>query len=145
MCNSICSVPPLLKSKATFALMQKMFPSLAPPAPAQCLSPPPLKNDPTPMDVDHMHGKGNPVVMCFCCWQPGHYACECPQAFDIQSMTMEEKPELFPEFLALADVSQVPLMENGDGEAEIMSDFVTCSKWNVCPYCMYITSLPVLK
>ena len=80
------------------------------------------------MDVDHMHGKGNPVVMCFHCQQPGHYACECPRAFDIQSMTMEEKLELLPGFLALADVSQVPLMENGDGEAEIMSDFVTCSK-----------------
>ena len=108
--------------------MQKMFPSLTPPTPVQRLSPPPPKNGPTPMDVDHMHGKGNPVVMCFHCQQPGHYACECPRAFDIQSMTMEEKLELLPGFLALADVSQVPLMENGDGEAEIMSDFVTCSK-----------------
>ena len=108
--------------------MQKMFPSLAPPAPAQRLSPPPLKNGPTPMDVDHMRGKGNPEVMCFCHWQLGHYARECPRAFDIQLMTMEEKLELLPEFLALVDVSQVPLMEEGDGEAEIMSDFVTCSK-----------------
>ena len=50
-------------------------------------------------------------------------------------MTMEEKLELLPEFLALADVSRVPPMENGDGEAEYdaleaeeTSDFVTCSK-----------------
>ena len=43
-------------------------------------------------------------------------------------MTMEEKLELLPEFLALADVSKVPPMENGDGEAEEMSDCVTCSK-----------------
>ena len=43
-------------------------------------------------------------------------------------MTMEEKLELLPEFLALADVSQAPPMENGDGEAEKISDFVTCSK-----------------
>ena len=43
-------------------------------------------------------------------------------------MTMGEKLELLPEFLALVDVSQVPLTENGDGEAEKMSDFVTCSK-----------------
>ena len=128
MHNSVCSTPPLPESKATFALMWKMFPSPAPPAPAQHLTPPPLKNGPTPMDIDHMRGKGNPAVMCFCCQQPGHYTHECPQAFDIRSMTMEEKLELLPEFLALADVSQVPLMENGDGEAEIMSDFVTCSK-----------------
>ena len=80
------------------------------------------------MDVDPMRGKGNPAVMCFHCWQPGHYAHEFPQAFDIRSMTMEEKLELLPEFLALVDVSQVPPMENDDGEAEKMSDFVTCSK-----------------
>ena len=32
MHNSICSTPPLPKSKVTFTLMRKMFPSLAPPA-----------------------------------------------------------------------------------------------------------------
>ena len=47
-------------------------------------------------------------------------------------MTMEEKLELLPEFLVLADVSRVPPMENGDGGAEFdapeveeVSDFVT--------------------
>ena len=43
-------------------------------------------------------------------------------------MTMEEKLELLPEFPALVDVDKVPLTENGDGEAEGMSDFVTHSK-----------------
>ena len=33
-------------------------------------------------------------------------------------MTMEEKLELHPEFLALVDVSEVPSMENGDRESE---------------------------
>ena len=128
MCNSTHSALPPPKSKATFALMQKMFPSLAPSALAQCLSPPPPKNGPTLMDIDHMCGRGNPAVTGFCCQQPGHYAHECPQAFDIRLMTMEEKLELLPEFLALVDVSQVLPMENDDGEAEKMSDFVTCSK-----------------
>ena len=87
------------------------------------------------MNVDHMCGRGNPAVTCFHCQQPGHYAHKCPQAFDIRLMTMEEKLELLPKFLALADVSKVPPTENGDGEAEYdvpeaeeMSDFVTCSK-----------------
>ena len=36
---------------------------------------------------------------------------------------MEEKLELLPEFLALADVIQVPLMENGDREVEKIIGF----------------------
>ena len=84
MRNSVCSTPPPPKSEATFSLMRKMLPSLALPAPAQRLSPPPPKNGPTPMDIDHMCGKGNPVVMCFCCWQPGHY-CQGKTCFPLQS------------------------------------------------------------
>ena len=135
MCNSVCSVPPLPKSKVVFSPMLKMLPSLTLPTPVQCPSPPPLKNGPAPMNIDCMCGRGNPGVTCFHCQQPGHYAHECPQAFDIQSMTMEEKLELLPEFLALVDVSEVPPTENGDREAEYdapeveeTSDFVTHSK-----------------
>ena len=50
-------------------------------------------------------------------------------------MTMGEKLELLPEFLALADVSRLPPMENCDGEVmfdalevEEVLDFVTHSK-----------------
>ena len=83
MRNSIHSTLPLPRSKTVFASMCKVLPGLTLLTPAQHLSPPPPKRGSTPMDVDCMHGRVNPAVMCFCCQQPGHYAHECPQAFDI--------------------------------------------------------------
>ena len=87
------------------------------------------------MDIDHARGKGNPAVTCFRCRKTGHYARECPQAFDIRLMTMAETLELLPEFLALADVTGDPRAENpsenaerGAEEAEESEDFVTRSR-----------------
>ena len=67
--------------------------------------------------------------------QPGHYTHECPQAFDIRSMTMEEKLELLPELLTLADFSKETTSEEaskqadpGASENKDMSDFATCSR-----------------
>ena len=75
------------------------------------------------------------IIICQCCNKPGHYARECPNAFDVRMMTVEEKLELIPELLALADVSGVPPSEN-NSEAEIESempekskeDFGSCSR-----------------
>ena len=61
---------------------------------------------------------------------------ECPNAFDVRMMTMEEKLELIPELLALADISGVPLSENNsevEMEPEEMpeklkEDFGRCSE-----------------
>jgi Zinc knuckle len=56
------------------------------------------------MDIDQARGKGSPAITCFRCCKTGHYATECPQAFDIHLMTTAEKLELLPEFLAVVDV-----------------------------------------
>jgi Zinc knuckle len=87
------------------------------------------------MDIDQARGKGSPAVTCFRCWKTGHYARECPQAFDIRLMTTAEKLELLPEFPALVDVVGDPLAENssesaehGEAEMEEAEDFVTCSR-----------------
>jgi Zinc knuckle len=100
---------------------------------ANCSTPPPSKNRPTP--IDHAKGKGNPTVTCFQCWKTGHYARECPQAFDIRLMTMAEKLELLPEFLALADVigdspaeNPPESVEHKAEEAEEVEDFVIRSR-----------------
>ena len=58
------------------------------------------------MDIDHAHQRGGHTTVCLQCQQSGHYAHECPQAFDIRSMTMEEKLELLLELLTLVDLNK---------------------------------------
>ena len=43
-----------------------------------------LKDGPEPMDVDWTHGQTNFPIICWHCNKPGHYARECPNAFDVQ-------------------------------------------------------------
>ena len=94
-----------------------------------------MKDGPEPMNVDRTHGRTSFPIICRRCNKPGHYARECPNAFDVQMMTMEEKLELIPKLLALANMSGVPPSEN-NSESEIESekmpekskeDFGSCS------------------
>ena len=87
------------------------------------------------MDVDQTHGQTNFPFICQRCNKPSHYARECPNAFDVRMMTMEEKLELIPELLALANILRVPALEN-NSEAEMelekmpeksKEDFGSCS------------------
>ena len=71
-----------------------------------------MKDGPEPMDVDLTHGWTSFPIICRRCNKPGHYARECPNTFDVQMMTTEEKLELIPELLALVDISGVPPLEN---------------------------------
>ena len=87
------------------------------------------------MDIDRTHRKGNHTTVCLQCQQPGHYAHECPQAFDIQSMTMEEKLELLPELLTLVDLSKETTLEEASKQADPsmledkdLLDFAACSR-----------------
>ena len=95
-----------------------------------------MKDGPEPMNVDQTHGQTNFPIICRRCNKPGHYARECPNAFDVQMMTTEKKLELIPKPLALADVSGVPPSEN-NSKAEMESgkipekskeDFGSCSR-----------------
>ena len=104
-------------------------------APTQNPIPQPLENGPALMDIDCTHQRGNHTTVCLQCQQPGHYVHECPQAFDIRSMTMEEKLELLPELLTLADLSKETTSEEtseqvdpGASEDKDVSYFVACSR-----------------
>ena len=72
------------------------------------------------MDVDWTHGQSKFPVIFWHCNKPGYYSRECSNMFDVQMMTMQEKLELIPEVLALADISGIPPLEdNSELEAEV--------------------------
>ena len=67
-------------------------------------------------------------------------------------MSIEEKLELLPELLTLVELSKETTSEEVSEQADLgvsedkdMLDFVACRRQDVCPCCMYIISLPVLK
>ena len=75
-------------------------------------------------------------MVCYCCNQTGHYTWDFPQSYDVWTMTIEEKLELLPELLALANGSidphpeGQPTCEAGEilkSEAEPKEDFATSS------------------
>ena len=90
------------------------------------------KDGPEPIDVDCTHSQSNFPIICQCCNKPGHYARECPNAFDIWNMTTQEKLELIPKLPALADTLEMPPLENNsdlEAEAEMQKeDSVNCSR-----------------
>jgi hypothetical protein len=59
--------------------------------------------------------------VCLRCKKPGHYARECPLSFDIRTMSVEERLELLPELLALADLSGTRLAEP-EVETEVVEE-----------------------
>ena len=71
--------PLATKFRGDFVPMHKVLPT----ALTQNPIPQPSENGPALMDIDHAHRRGNHTTVCLQCQQPGHYACECPQAFDI--------------------------------------------------------------
>ena len=71
--------PPTTKFGGVFVPTRKVFPT----ALTQSPIPRPSENGPTLMDIDCAHRRGSHTTVCLQCQQPGHYARECPQAFDI--------------------------------------------------------------
>ena len=61
------------------------------------------------MEVDRTRARTETPGLCHCCHKPGHYVQDCPLSFDIRTMSTEEKLELLPELLALADIEGTPL------------------------------------
>ena len=90
-------------------------------------------------------GWSNFPIICQCCNKSGDYTRECPNVFDVQLMTTQERLELIPELLVLAGISGIPPSEDNfepEAEEEVQKEegFGNHSQWIVCPCCLYITN-----
>ena len=81
-------------------LLRAKVQSMAMPGPAA------FKNGPAPMDVNRAKSRSDYPVVCCCCHKTGHYTLEFPQAYDIWTMTAEEKLEFLSKLLVLEDGSE---------------------------------------
>jgi hypothetical protein len=82
----------------------------------------------TPMEVDVTKQQTNTQVFtCRRCGKPGHYANQCPRAYDIRCMTSEERQDWIEAMLRDEQVAKIvegpEEMDPNEGE-----DFVSCNE-----------------
>jgi hypothetical protein len=97
-----------------------------PPLPSSPKPPPPQGS--APMEVDTAKQRTNlQVFTCRRCGQPGHYANQCPQAYDIRSMTSEERQDWIAAMLKDEDIAK---MVEGSEEGGLVEeeDFVSSNE-----------------
>jgi Retrotransposon gag protein len=66
----------------------------------------PSPGNPVPMDLDQNRKRSQLPALCFRCKKPGHFGMNCPDRFDVRTLTMDELQELLENRLAQLDVTE---------------------------------------
>jgi hypothetical protein len=117
--------------------IRPMFPTTRTTFPVQPMTPTPTprtsqypgvpmhaSNVPAPMDIDAI------PMLCRCCGEPGHFTRECPKAYDVHYMSLDEKEDWIGHLLSGSDVAaaeaqsptlEIPLERSESAEEDFMS------------------------
>ena len=61
------------------------------------------------MDIDAACRKAMPTMSCFCCGKVGHLSKECPDRFNVWTLSIDELEEMLQDCLAQLDVASLEL------------------------------------
>jgi Retrotransposon gag protein len=104
--------------QARFASTTPTRPAFVPAAPAPVTS-----SGAAPMEVDLAKRQFAQPLTCRRCCEVGHFAQECPQAYDVCYMTSDEQEEMLQHWLVAEDVRSITEMqEPQDVEKEDLED-----------------------
>ena len=73
------------------------------------------------MDFDQARKANSLPTLCFCCNKLGHYGKDCPEQFNVQTLTMDELQEILEGCLTQLDIvteDQTPTAEENKAAEE---------------------------
>ena len=74
------------------------------------------------MEVDTAHLRKPTPVLCRRCREAGHFARDCPKAYDVRYMTLEEKETWIEQHITAADVAVADALSETPENPEIPED-----------------------